>query len=79
MSHISLLGACWAQTYFEEIPNFGKVRPNFGEGQLAGKATRVRKSRMQRKKACKACMQENLTMLCLGFLSDIVIAKKLVN
>jgi hypothetical protein len=44
---MSVLGACWAQTYFEEIPNFGKVKPNFGEEQLAGKATRAREN------ACK--------------------------
>jgi hypothetical protein len=64
---MSVLGAVGAHAYFEEIPNFGKERPNFGEEQLAGKATRARKSRMQRRKACKVCRQENLTMLGLGF------------
>jgi hypothetical protein len=44
MSHMSVLGACWAHAYFEEIPNFGKGRSTFGEEQLAGKATLVRKT-----------------------------------
>jgi hypothetical protein len=31
------LGHVGCLAYFEEIPNFGKVRPNFGEEQLERK------------------------------------------
>jgi hypothetical protein len=43
-------------------------RPNFGEEQLIGKETHVRKSCMQRRKASKVLMQENLTTFGLGIL-----------
>jgi hypothetical protein len=33
---------------------FWKVKPNFGEENMVGKATSVRESHMQRRKACKA-------------------------
>jgi hypothetical protein len=62
-----VFGACWVLAYFEEIPNFGKVRPNFGEEQLERKATCARESHMQRRKACKAHKKETLIMLWLGF------------
>jgi hypothetical protein len=60
MSHMSVLGACWAQAYFEEML-FLEEKPRMRKVQLEGKATRARK-------ACKACMQGNLTTLGLGFL-----------
>ena len=45
-------------------------KANFGEEQLAGKETRVMKSHMQRRKACKSHLLENLTTLGLGFLKS---------
>jgi hypothetical protein len=39
---MSVLGAYWAQAYFEEKPSFGREIPNFGNVQVAGKATRAR-------------------------------------
>jgi hypothetical protein len=37
-SHMSVLGPCWVQAYFEKEGYF-ECMPNFGEEQLAGKAT----------------------------------------
>jgi hypothetical protein len=48
-------------------PFFGD-KANFVEGKLVGKEAHARESHMQRRKVCKACMQENLTTLGLGFL-----------
>jgi hypothetical protein len=33
----------------------------------AGEATRARQTHMQKRKACEACMQEDLAMIGLGF------------
>jgi hypothetical protein len=57
---MSVLGACWAQAHFGEKHDVGEI-------QLAGKEARGKKTHMQRRKACEAHMQEDLTMLGLGF------------
>jgi len=49
---------------------FWKTKPRIGESQREGKVARVRK-------VCKTRMEENLTMLGLGFLKETVMAKKL--
>jgi hypothetical protein len=49
MSHGSIFGACWVQTYIEKEDYFER-RLNFGEEQLAGKTTCKRKSNMQEEK-----------------------------
>jgi hypothetical protein len=66
-AYIESVHGCWVHAYFEEIPNFGQVRPNCGEEQLARKATHSRENRMLRRKSCKECKKEKLTMLGLGF------------
>jgi hypothetical protein len=47
MSHMSVLGACWVQAYFEEIPNFGKVNP------ILEKNNWQEKQHVRGKSACK--------------------------
>jgi hypothetical protein len=49
---------------------FWRIKPIIEKGQREGKATRVRK-------VCKACMQENLNTLGLGFFKDILMVDEL--
>jgi hypothetical protein len=44
MSHMSVLGACWAQAYFEKKPIFGK------EDIILEHVQRVEKTSMQKNK-----------------------------
>jgi hypothetical protein len=55
---------------------FWRIKPSFGEEHLARKVARARESCMQRRKACKARMEENLTILGIGFFQDIVRIEK---
>jgi len=55
------IGLTWRKGLF-----FGD-KVNFGEEKLGRKETRAMKSHMQRRKACKTHLRENLTMLGLGF------------
>jgi hypothetical protein len=54
---MSVFGAYWERSYFEEML-FLREKPRMRKVQLEGKVARVR----------KACMQGNLTTLGLGFL-----------
>jgi hypothetical protein len=58
---MSVLGACWVQPILGENHDVGEI-------QLAGKEAHMeRKHTCKRRKACEARMQEDLTMLGLGF------------
>jgi hypothetical protein len=74
MSHMSVLGVCWVQDYFDE-------RPNFGARAIAGKKEACRKMRkrsMQEEKP-RVRRKTSLTILGLDFLIRIVMVISLKN